>query len=119
MGLSSYLKSPTSRDEFSGRAAHICSMSTVNKHSASKIQRIRTTGGVNSESGRMGRTPSEPRLSVNPLSAPADILREMPSQALSPAMLQLLDLMSGPILLIHDSPAGEDREMALAMPAAA
>ena len=67
----------------------------------------------------MGRALPEPRLSLNPLSAPADILRQMPSQALSPALLQLLDLMSGPILLIHDTPAGEVREMAPAMPAAA
>jgi hypothetical protein len=94
-------------------------MSSANTHSASRIRRIRRSGGVNAESGRMGRTPSAPRLSVTPLSAPADILRQMPSQALSPALLQLLDLMSGPILLIHDSPAGEAREMAPAMPAAA
>ncbi len=119
MELSSYRKRPTSRDEVSGRLAHIRSMSTVNKHSASKIRRIRPTGGVDTESGRMGRTPSEPRLSVNPLSAPADILRQMPSQALSPALLQLLDLMSGPILLILDSPAGEERQIAPAMPVAA
>jgi len=67
----------------------------------------------------MGRTLPEPRLSLNPLSSPADILRLMPSRALSPALLELLDLMSGPILLIHDTPAGETREMAPAMPAAA
>lgn len=67
----------------------------------------------------MSRTLSEPRLSGNPLSTPADILRQMPAQALSPALLQLLDVMSGPFLLIHDSPAGETRETAPVMQAAA
>jgi hypothetical protein len=43
----------------------------------------------------------------------------MPAQALSPALFELLDLLSGPVLLIHDSPAGEAREIAPAMPAAA
>jgi hypothetical protein len=36
----------------------------------------------------------------------------MPAQAISPALLDLLDLMSSPILLITQSPAGEFGEMA-------
>ena len=70
----------------------------------------------------MGRAQSVPQLSDLPLSDPADILPKMPAQALSPALLELLDLMSGPILLIQDRPAGEPRatEPALAaLPAAA
>jgi hypothetical protein len=55
-----------------------------------------------------------PRLSSTPLSDPAGILRRMPSQAISPALLELLDLLSSPFLLIDDSPAGEsEREMLL------
>jgi len=53
-----------------------------------------------------------PRLSSTPLSDPAEILRRMPAQARSPALLELLDLLSSPILLIDGSPAGElEREM--------
>jgi len=36
----------------------------------------------------------------------------MPAQAITPALLELLDLLSSPVLLIDDSPAGElEREM--------
>jgi len=56
------------------------------------------------------------RLSTTPLSEPAQILRRMPAQAITPALLDLLDLMSGPILLIADGPAGELRETALVRP---
>ena len=94
-------------------------MRSANNHSTSRIRRTGRTGDIHVVPGRMDRAPSAPRLSVTPLSAPADILRQMPAQALSPALLGLLDLLSGPILLIHDSPAGEAREMAPAMPAAA
>ena len=53
-----------------------------------------------------------PRLSSTPLSDPAGILRRMPAQAITPALLELLDLLSSPVLLIDDSPAGElEREM--------
>ena len=55
---------------------------------------------------------TEPRLSTTPLSDPAEVLRRMPAQAISPALLELLDLMSSPIILITQSPAGELREMA-------
>jgi hypothetical protein len=61
-------------------------------------------------------------MSDTPLSDPADILPKMPAQALSPALLELLDLMSGPILLIENTPAREPRRMApakAALPAAA
>src|SRR5437868_4488187 len=57
------------------------------------------------------------RLSTTPLSDPAEILRRMPAQAISPALLELLDVMSSPVLLIECSPAGELREMAPAAPA--
>ena len=60
-----------------------------------------------------------PTFSTTPLSDPAQILQRMPTQAISPALLELLDLMSGPILLIKHSPAGELREMAPAKPALA
>jgi hypothetical protein len=43
----------------------------------------------------------------------------MPTQAITPALLDLLDIMSGPILLIEDSPAGEIREMPPALGEAA
>jgi hypothetical protein len=56
------------------------------------------------------------QLSTTPLSDPADILPQMPAQALSPALLELLDLLSGPVLLFRDSPAGELRETVTAMP---
>ena len=57
----------------------------------------------------MGRARSVPRLSDTLLSDPADILPKMPAQALSPALFELLNLMSGPVLLIEDSTAGEPR----------
>jgi hypothetical protein len=59
---------------------------------------------------------AEPRLSITPLSDPAQILRRIPAQAISPALLELLDVMSGPILLFENNPAGECRETAPAMP---
>ena len=46
-------------------------------------------------------------LSITPLSDPAEILRRMPAQALSPALLELLDLMSSPIQFFEYAPAGE------------
>jgi hypothetical protein len=79
-------------------------MSSATLHSASRIRRVRRSGGVHVEGGRLGRAQSVPRLSETPLSDPADILPKMPAQAISPALLQLLDLMSCPILLIEDSP---------------
>jgi hypothetical protein len=57
------------------------------------------------------------RLSTTPLSDPAEILRRMPAQALSPALLELLDRMSSLILLTEYSPAEELREIATARPA--
>jgi len=41
----------------------------------------------------------------------------MPAQAVSPALLERLDLIASLILLIQHSPAGELREMAPAKPA--
>ena len=57
-----------------------------------------------------------PRLSTTPLSEPADILRRMPTQALSPALCELLEIMSSPMLLIANSPAGNLIEMLPAEP---
>jgi len=37
----------------------------------------------------------------------------MPTQAISPALLELLDLLSSPLLLLNERPAGELREMML------
>ena len=62
---------------------------------------------------------AEPQLSTTPLSDPVEILRGMPAQAITPALLELLDLLSSPILLIENSPAGELREMEAARPALA
>jgi hypothetical protein len=59
---------------------------------------------------------AELRLSTTPLSDPAEIVRQMPTQAISPA-LQLLEVMSSPILLLKHSPAGELREITAARPA--
>ena len=56
------------------------------------------------------------RLSPTPLSDPVEILRLMPAQAVTPALLEMLDLMSSPILLIENSPTGEWREAAAARP---
>jgi len=56
-------------------------------------------------------TLGEPRLLGTPLSDPTDILRRMPTQAISPVLLELLDLMSGPVFLFQQSPTGELREM--------
>ena len=80
--------------------AHIESMSSTRIHLVHR-------GAANRRS-----EDTEPRLSTTPLSDPAQILRQMPAQAMSPALLGMLDLMSSPILLIHDSPVGELRETA-------
>jgi hypothetical protein len=48
--------------------------------------------------------PTFPQLSIAPLTHPTEILRRMPTQAISPALLALLDIMSTPILLIEDNP---------------
>ena len=53
-----------------------------------------------------------PRRAPPPRPDPAAVLRRMPTQAISPALLELLDILSSPVLLIDDSPAGElEREM--------
>jgi hypothetical protein len=57
---------------------------------------------------------TELQLSTTPLSDPVEILRQMPAQAITPALLEMLDLMSSPILLIENSPTGELREAAAA-----
>ncbi|PWU10520.1 MAG: hypothetical protein C5B51_04130 [Terriglobia bacterium] len=62
---------------------------------------------------------AEPQLSTTPLSDPVEILRRMPAQAISPALLEMLDLMASPVLLITHSPARESRELAPVPPALA
>jgi hypothetical protein len=57
-----------------------------------------------------------PRLSTTPLSDPVEIFRKIPAQAITPALLEILDLLSSPILLIENSPAGELREAAATQP---
>ena len=74
---------------------------------------------VHRETANSRSKDTEPRLSTTSLSDPARILRQMPAQAISPALLGLLDVMSSPILLIENSPAGELREVAPVMPALA
>ena len=57
-----------------------------------------------------------PQLSTTPPSEPADILRRMPTQALSPALFEVVEIMSSPMLLTANSPAGELIEMLPAKP---
>ena len=61
----------------------------------------------------------ELRLSSTPLSDPIEIFRRLPAQAIRPALLELLDVMSSPILLLENSPAGDVREVPAARPAVA
>jgi hypothetical protein len=42
-----------------------------------------------------------------PLTDPTAILQKMPTQAISPALLELLELLSSPIFLTETSPSGE------------
>jgi hypothetical protein len=49
---------------------------------------------------------------LGPLLSTPDILPKMPAEALSPALFELLNLMSGPVLLIEDGTAGEPRRRA-------
>lgn len=51
-------------------------------------------------------------LSTTPLSDPVQILQQMPAQAITHALLELLDHLSSPILLIENNPTGEWREPA-------
>jgi len=62
---------------------------------------------------------AEPRFSATPLSDPGKILQRMPAQAVSPVLLELLDLITSPIILCQHSPTGELREMAPGRPALA
>ena len=51
------------------------------------------------------------QFSTTPRSGPAKTLRRLPTQAITPALLGLLDIMSSPLLLIEERPAGELVEM--------
>ena len=61
------------------------------------------------------------RLAATPLSDPAETFRRMPANVASPALFELIELISSPILLVEDGPIGEIREMPAwpAVPAAA
>jgi hypothetical protein len=61
----------------------------------------------------------ELQLSIIPLSHSIEIFRRIPAQAMRPALLELLDLISSPILLIENSPTGELREAVAAQPSLA
>jgi len=47
------------------------------------------------------------RHSGRPLTDTAEILRRMPTQAITPALVELIDLLSVPILLIEETPRAE------------
>jgi len=68
-------------------------------------------GGPAAEAYSVEPEDSALRLSITPLSDSARILRRMATQAITPALLDLLDILSSPILLIEDRPAGELRLM--------
>ena len=51
------------------------------------------------------------RLSDTPLGDPTEILRRMPTQAITPALVELIDMLSGPILLMEETPRGKVIEM--------
>jgi len=59
------------------------------------------------------------RFSGSPLGAPVEILRRMPDGAISPALLELIDRMSSPILLFENGTTGNLRQMPAAKPARA
>ena len=52
------------------------------------------------------------QLSPTPVTDPVQIFRRLPAVAMSPALFELLDLMTSPVLLISHSPAGELPEIA-------
>ena len=54
-----------------------------------------------------------------PLTDTTDILRRMPTQAITPALVELIDMLSCPILLMEETPRGEVIEMRPARPALA
>jgi hypothetical protein len=78
--------------------------------------RRRASGQPAGEGHRAKSDDTALRLSTTPLSDPAEIFRRMPAQAITPAPLELLDVISGPILLTRDGPVGELREIAPAKP---
>jgi len=84
------------------------------KHSVLTVERMGSARIHLAHRGavRANTKDTESRLSNTPLSDPAQVLQRMPAQAISPALLDLFDLMSSPILLITQSPAGEFGEMA-------
>ena len=59
------------------------------------------------------------RHSGRPLTDTAEILRRMPTQAITPALVELIDMLSCPILLMEETPRGEVIEMRPARPALA
>ena len=59
--------------------------------------------------GQMRLADTVPRLSTEPLTDTTEILRRMPTQAISTELFGLLDILSTPILLFEDS-SGEQRK---------
>jgi len=59
------------------------------------------------------------RRSDTPLADTTEILRRMPTQAITPALVELIDMLSVPILLMEETPRGEVVEMRPARPALA
>jgi len=59
------------------------------------------------------------RHSGTPLTDTTEILRRMPTQAITPELVELIDMLSVPILLMEETPRGEVVEMRPARPALA
>ena len=47
------------------------------------------------------------RLPGTPVTGTTEILRQMPTQAITPALVELIDMLSGPILLMEETPRAE------------
>ena len=59
------------------------------------------------------------RHSGTPLTDTNEILRRMPTQAITPELVELIDMLSVPILLMEETPRGDVVEMRPARPALA
>src|SRR4051812_26894576 len=73
-------------------------------------------GGLVRQDRRNDSEDARPRLSTTPLSDPVEIFRKLPAQAMTPVLLEFLELLSSPILLVENSPAGELSEDAATEP---
>jgi hypothetical protein len=109
-----FIQGVAGADDFPETEASAKEKTMSSKHSVLTVESMKPAGIHLAHRGtaRANTKDTERGLSNTPLSDPAEILRRMAAQAISPALLELLDLMSSPILLITQSPAGELREMA-------